>query len=84
LQSFNWEVLDRSTHSPDLAPTNVHLSLHSKKRLASQKFHEDKEVENEFAMWLHVQMVECCDIRVQKLIARLNEYLDKGGGCVEK
>jgi hypothetical protein len=80
LQSFNWEVLDRSTYSPDLAPTNVHLSLHSKKHLAGQKFHEDKEVENEFATWLHV---ECCDIRVQKLIARLNECLDKGGGCVE-
>jgi hypothetical protein len=62
LQSFNWEVLDHLTQSPGLAPTNVHLSLHLKKQLAGRKFHEDEEVENEFATWLHVQMAEFSDI----------------------
>jgi hypothetical protein len=57
--------------------------LHLKNHLAGHKFHEDEEVENEFATWLHVQMVEFCD-RVQKLIPRLNKHLDKGGDYVEK
>jgi len=38
-------------------PPIVHLSLHLKKHLAGRKFREDKEVENEFATWLHVQIV---------------------------
>jgi len=58
--------------------------LDLKKHLAGQKFHEDEEVENEFAAWLHVQMAEFCDIRIQKLISRLNKYLDKGSDYVEK
>ena len=81
---FNWEVLDRPTQSPDLAATDVHLTLHLRKHLAGQKFHEDEEVENEFATWLHVQMVKLCDVRIQKLVSRLNKYLDKGGDYVEK
>ena len=84
LRSFNWEVFDHPTHSPDLAATDVHLALHLKKHLDDQKFHEDEEVEYEFAMWLHVQMVEFCDIRIQKLISRLHKYLDKSGDYVEK
>jgi hypothetical protein len=60
------------------------LSLHLKKHLASRKFHEDKEVENEIAAWLNVQMVKFCDIRIQKLISRLNKYIGKGSDYVEK
>jgi hypothetical protein len=84
LRSFIWEVLDHPTHSPDLTPTNVHLFLHLKKYLASQKVHEDKEVENEYVTWLRARMVEFYDIRIQKLVPRPHKCLDKGGDCVDK
>jgi hypothetical protein len=31
-------------YSPELDPSNIHLFLHLKKHLASQKFHKNKEV----------------------------------------
>jgi hypothetical protein len=54
------------TRSPDLAPSNFHSFLHLKERLASQKFHEAEEVKNKVTMWLGAQVVEICDIIIQK------------------
>ena len=50
LQRLNWKVLDHHAQSQDLPPSNIHLFLHLKKHLASQKFHE--VVKNEVTMWL--------------------------------
>jgi len=61
-----------------LTYSNFHLFLHLKKHLASQKFHEDEEVKNEVTTWLHAQMAEFYDIGIQKLVPRLNKYLDTG------
>jgi hypothetical protein len=44
LQSFNWEVLDNPSYSPDITPYNLHLFVHLKKHVAGHKFHEDQEV----------------------------------------
>jgi hypothetical protein len=53
--------------------------LHLKKHLAGQKFYE-----NEVTTWLRAQAAEFYDIGIQKLVLRLNKYLDKGGEYVEK
>jgi hypothetical protein len=58
--------------------------LHLKKHLAGQKFHEDEEVKNEVTAWLCAQTAEFYDIGIQKLVPRLNKYLDKRGDYVEK
>jgi histone-lysine N-methyltransferase SETMAR len=84
LQSFNWEVLDHPAHSPDLAPSDVHLFLHLKKHLAGQKFHEDEEVKNEVTAWLRAQVAEFYDIVIPNLVPRLTKCLDRGGDYVEK
>jgi len=67
-----------------LAHSHFHLCLHLKKHLASQKFHEDKEVKKEDTTWLHVQEAECYDIGIQNLVPRPNKCHDKGGDYVEK
>jgi hypothetical protein len=41
-------------------------------------------VKNEVATWLRAQAAEFYDIGIQKLIPRLNKYLDKGGDYVGK
>jgi transposase len=84
LQSFNWEVLYNPTHSPDLAPSDFLLCLHIKKHLACQKFHNDEQVDNKVTMWLHAQVADFSDIKIQKLIPRLNRCLDKGDNYVKK
>jgi hypothetical protein len=58
--------------------------LHLKKHLASQKFLEDEEVKNKVTTWLRAQAAEIYDIGIQKLVPRLNKYLDNGGDYVEK
>jgi hypothetical protein len=84
LHSFNWEVLYNPAHSPDLAPSDFLLCLHIKKHLACQKFRSDEQVNNKVTMWLHAQVADFSDIKIQKLIPRLNRCLDKGDNYVEK
>jgi len=56
-----------------LAYPLFHFSLHLKKHLAGQKFHEAEEVKNEVSVWLRAQVTEFYDIRIQKLILGLNK-----------
>jgi hypothetical protein len=70
-------------HSPDLTPSDSHLFLHLQKHLASQKFHKDKEMKNEVTTHLHAQAEESYNIKIQKLVLRLNSCLDKGGDYAE-
>jgi len=78
------KVSDHPAHSPELGPSDSHLFWHIKKHLASQKSDKDEEVKNEVTMYLCVQAVEFCDIRIQKLISRLSKCPDKGADYVEK
>jgi hypothetical protein len=68
-----------AAHSPDLTLSNFHLFFHLNKHQSSQKFHEDKEEENDVTMWLHVQAAVFYNIVIQKLVLSLNKYLDKCG-----
>jgi hypothetical protein len=55
-----------------------------KKHLASQKFHGNEVVKNEVTTQLHEHSAEFNSIAIQKLVPRLNKYLDKSGDYVEK
>ena len=79
---FQLVVLDHPNQRPDLAPSDLHFFLHLKKHLASQKFHEDKEVTNEVIIWLCVQAAKFCHWNTKKIIPRLNKGLNKGGDYV--
>jgi hypothetical protein len=54
------------------------------KHLASQKFHEDKEVISGLTTWFHVQVAVLFDLRKQKLVPKLNKHHDTNGDYVEK
>ena len=55
-----------------------------KKHLAGKKFDEDDEVQEEVMTWFKGQAANCYDSGIQKLVSRLNKYLDKAGDYVEK
>jgi hypothetical protein len=63
-----------------MAPSNFHLFLHLKKRLAGKKFDDYDEVQEEVMTWFKGQ---AADSGTQKLVPRLNECLDNAGDCVE-
>jgi len=60
------------------------LFLHLKKYLAGKKFDDDDEVQEEVTTWFKGQAAEFCDSGIQKLVPRLNKYLDNAGDYVEK
>jgi len=51
LEEFKWDILDHPPYSPNLVPSDFHLFLHLKKHLASKKFDDDDEVQQEVTTW---------------------------------
>jgi hypothetical protein len=47
LEKFKWNILDHLPYSLHLAPSDFHLFLYLKKRLAGKKFDNDDEVQEE-------------------------------------
>ena len=85
LEKFKWDTLDRPPYSPDLAPSDLHLFLHLKKRLAGRNFEEDDdEVQEELMTCFEGQVADFYDSGIQELVPRLNKCLDNGGDYVEK
>ena len=85
LEKFKWDILDHPPYSLDLAPSNFHLFLHLKKRLAGKKFDDDDDdVQEEVMTWFKAQAVDFYNSGIQKLVPRLNKCLDNAGDYVEK
>ena len=62
---------------------HFHLFLHLKEHLAGRKFDDDDEVQ-EVMTWFKGLAVDFHDSAIQKLVPRLNKYLDNAGDYVEK
>jgi histone-lysine N-methyltransferase SETMAR len=80
----NVHILDHPPYSPDFAPSDFHLFLHLKKHLAGKKFDDDGEVQEELMTWFKVHAADFYDLGIQKLVPRLNKYLDNAVDYVEK
>ena len=62
---------------------HFHLFLHLKKHLAGKNFDDDDEMQEEIMTWFKGQAADFCDSGIQKLVPRLNKYLDNAGDYVE-
>jgi len=58
------------------------LFLHLKKHLAGKKFDDDDELQEGVVTWLKEQAADFYDSGIQKLVPRLNKYLDNAGDYV--
>ena len=75
---------ERSPDRPGLAPSDFHLFLHLKKHLVGKKFDDDDdEVQEEVMTWFKGLAADFYDSGLQKLVPRLNKYLDNAGDYVE-
>ena len=81
---LTWDILDHPPYIPDLATSDFRLFLHLKKHLAGKKFDEDDEMEEEVMTWFKGQSADFYDSGIQKLVTRLNKYLDNALDYVEK
>jgi len=62
----------------------INLFLHLKKHLAGKKFDDDDELQEEVMTWFKGQLTDFYDSGIQKLVPRLNKYLDNAGDLIEK
>jgi len=84
ITSFDQEQLDHSPYSPDLAPSDYHLFLHTKTHLAGQRHTDDDEVQTTVMQWLSNQAATFFDNGIQKLVPRYDKCLNFNGSYVEK
>jgi [histone H3]-lysine36 N-dimethyltransferase SETMAR len=84
LESFKWELFPHPPYSPDLAPSDYHLFPTMKKWLATQRFEDDAELQQEVNNWLKTQAAEFYEEGIVKLIKRYDKCLNLNGDYVEK
>jgi histone-lysine N-methyltransferase SETMAR len=83
LRRYNWEVLDHPPFSPDLAPSDFHLSAPLKKHLGGRRFATDGEVQHAVMSWLQaLDTISCAGIdasvyRWDKCFGTYGDYVEK-------
>jgi len=55
---------------------NFNLFLHLKKHLVGEMFDDDDDMQEEVMTWFKVQAADFYDSGIEKLVPRLNKYLD--------
>ena len=83
-QRFQWEVLDHTLYSPDLASSNYHLLEPLKKHLESQHFRTDIEVQQAVLTWLHDFDADFFETSFDGLVYWWNKCLDRHGDYAKK
>jgi hypothetical protein len=83
LRKLKWEVMEHPAHSPDLVPSNFHLSG-LLKALGGRRFRCDKDVKNAAHQWLCAQPKTFYYDGIKKLTGCLEKCVGKQCHYVEK
>jgi histone-lysine N-methyltransferase SETMAR len=83
LEHFNWELFDDPSYSPDLAPSDYHMSTYLKNCLRTQRFNGNEDLMKGVKTWLSSQAADFFDTGILKLIPRYR-CLYSRGDYVEK
>ena len=84
LKRYNWETLPHPPHSPDLAPSDIHLFGPLKRHLAGQRFEDDDDLIEEVTSWLRSLDKKFLRDGIYSLVQRWKKCLDLHGDYVEK
>jgi hypothetical protein len=84
LRKLKWEVMEHPAHSPDLAPSDFHLSGPLKEALGGRRFRCDDDVKSAVHQWLRAQLNTCYYDGIKQSVGRWEKYVEKQGDCVEK
>jgi len=84
LDSFDWDLLNHSAYSSDLAPSDFHLFVSLKTHMVGKKFSTDEEVKQEVLNWKREMTGEFFEEDVKKLVPRLATCIEREGDYVNK
>jgi hypothetical protein len=68
LEHFNCELFDHPPYSPDLAPSDYHLSTYVKNWFRSRRFNIYEELMEGVKTWLSSQVEDISDTGIRNLI----------------
>ena len=78
IRQLNWEVLEHTAYSPDLAPSDFRLFGPLKNALRDRRFAADDEVEEAVHNWLRSQPQTFFSNGIKKLTDRWAKCIEKG------
>jgi hypothetical protein len=84
LENFNWELFDRLPYSPDLAPSDYHLSTYLKNCSVSRRLRINEELMEGVKIWLISQAAHFFDTGIKKGIPRYDMHFSSSGDYIEK
>jgi hypothetical protein len=76
LRKLKWEVMDYPAHSPDLAPSYLHLFGLLKKALGGRWFWHDKDIKNMVHQWLYSQPETIYYDGIKELVGRWEKFVN--------
>ena len=84
IRRFGFTVIDHSSYSPDLAPSDFHLFPKLKEHLRCVHFATDEEVQAEVRLWFSQQIPNFYSDGIHKLVSRWEKCVRRQGDYVEK
>jgi histone-lysine N-methyltransferase SETMAR len=82
IMTIGWEQFNHPPYSPDLGPSDFHLSLHLKSFPACWRFHNNK-IKEAVTTCFASQVASFYDEGIQRLVQRYAKCLNNGGYYVE-
>jgi hypothetical protein len=83
LQEFGWERSEHLARSPDLIPSDFHMSPKLNEFLGDRRFKSYEELKDALKEGLNGLAAEVYDEGVQKLVTGYDKYRSAGGYYVE-
>jgi len=84
LKKLNFEVLEHSPYSADLAPSDYHLFGPPKQVLRDRRITTDRQVKETVHAWLVSQHKTFYSEGIKKIMRRGTKFIEKQGVYVEK
>jgi hypothetical protein len=81
LQGYEWDVLDHPPHSPNLTPSDFHLSRPLKEHLSGARFATDSNMQHTVISWLKVLDTDFFHTWTDALVSQQDKCLNICGDC---
>ncbi|GFO50473.1 histone-lysine N-methyltransferase SETMAR [Plakobranchus ocellatus] len=84
LEHYRWDIIPHPAHSPDLAPSDIHLFGPLKRHLGGKKFEYEDELIDEVRDWFSKFDADFFTRGIYSLLPRRQKCIALHEDCIEK